>query len=118
MKRPVFAMTAPPVAVCRYGCAGFCAAPIAVFWITGIVGIVYGMLGGPLNLEGVSWGTLGLGAALWAIAAVWAYMTVRGVEADESDRGCERNVSTMCRLVRPQAVDGDPFDQVSKYHRP
>lgn len=116
MKRTVFVMAAPPLAVCRYGCAGCCAAPIGVFWITGIIGIGYGLLGGPLGLAGISWGTLGLGASLWVIASMWAYTTLRGIQADAADRDCERKVSTMCRLVRPQLAEDDPFEQVKKYH--
>ncbi len=115
MKRSAIAMVAPPLAVCRYGCAGCCAAPIGVFWVAGIVGVIYGFLGGPLGEPGVSWWTVGLGAVLWAIAAVWAQTTIKGIALDQADRDCTRNISTMCRLVRPPSRDADPFDEVKKY---
>lgn len=118
MKRTAFALFAPPLAVCRYGGAGLCAAPIGVFWIAGIAAIVYGLFGGTGTTAGiaagVSWGTVALGVALWAIAAAWAETTLKGVEADRADRNCERNLSTMCRLIRPQSEE-DPFEQVRKY---
>lgn len=65
VKRRLLALIAPPVAVCRYGCAGCCAAPIGVFWIAGMVSIVYAFFGGPAEVEGFSSGTFLLGAILW-----------------------------------------------------
>jgi len=70
MKRAGLTLVTPPFAARKFGCAGCCAAPIGVFWITGIVGIVYGIVGGPTNLMGPSWNTIALGLALWGIAAV------------------------------------------------
>lgn len=52
-------------AVCHYGCARRCAAPIGAFWLTGIVGLVYGGLGGPLNNGSVAWWVVGIGVLLW-----------------------------------------------------
>lgn len=115
MRRSVIAVMAPPLAVCRYGCAGCCAAPIGVFWLAGIGALIYGLVGGPLGAEGVSWWTVGLGVVLWAIAAAWAETTIRGVALDEADRDCTRSISTMCRLVSPRVNEDDPFDQVKKY---
>ena len=51
MQRTTLSILIPPLAVCRYGCAGCCAAPIGVFWLAGITSIVYGYLGGPAGLE-------------------------------------------------------------------
>lgn len=110
MKRYLLALAVPPLGVCRYGCAGFCAAPIGVFWITGIVGLVYGWFGGPLGLDGVSWGTLALGLLLWAIAAVWAMLTVRAVDDDRHTR----RRSSLCAKIAPRADEPDPFDEVRK----
>ncbi|HKK14837.1 MAG TPA: hypothetical protein VKA14_09270 [Gammaproteobacteria bacterium] len=111
MKQYLLALTVPPLAACRYGCAGCCAAPISVFWITGIVGIVYGAFwGGPLGLEGVSWSTVLLGIALWAIATVWTVLVMRGARADK----CQRPSSSLCRRILPDLDESDPMDEVRK----
>ncbi len=115
MKRSILALLTPPVAVCRYGCASCCAAPITVFWITGIVGIIYAFFGGPVATEGVSLGTLALGAALWGIAAIWAETVIKNVEQDENDPECVTRSSTVCRIVRPRTDDSDPLDEVKKF---
>ena len=70
MQRTTLSILIPPLAVCRYGCAGCCAAPIGVFWLAGITSIIYGYYGGPAALETVSWTTVLLGVGLWAIASV------------------------------------------------
>lgn len=116
MKRSILALLVPPVAVCRYGCAGCCAAPIGVFWITGIVSIIYAFYGGPLGSEGISLGTLTLGAVLWGIAAIWAENVIRKVDEDSSDSRCESRSSTVCRLVQPRIDESDPMDEVKKFN--
>ncbi len=110
MKRTLTTLFVPPFAACRFGCAGCCAAPIAVFWITGIVGIGYGLLGGPANLMGPSWSTVGLGLALWTIASVWAAVTIRGADEDK----CARRNSTLCHTILPAGDETDPLDEVRK----
>jgi len=115
VKRSIMALLVPPIAVCRYGCAGCCAAPIGVFWIAGIISIIYAFFGGPAGVEGVSLGTLTLGATLWGIAAVWAENVIKGVEADEKDPKCEASASTVCRIVRPRSDESDPMDEVKKF---
>ena len=115
-KRNVLALIVPPLAVCRYGCAGCCAAPITVFWLTGIVGVIYGFMGGPAELPGISWTTVGLGFVLWGIAVAWALTTLQSVESDESDPQCDTNASTFCRVVRTPPDEPDPFDEVQKFH--
>lgn len=115
VKRRVLALLAPPVAVCRYGCASCCAAPIAVFWIAGIISLIYAFFGGPIASEGISLGTLALGAGLWGIAAVWAETVIKSVEEDANDPECETRNSTVCRMVRPRVDDSDPLDEVKKF---
>ncbi len=110
MKRAVLTLLTPPFAVCKFGCAGCCAAPIAVFWITGIVAIVYGSVGGPANLMGPSWNTVLLGLGLWGIATVWAAVAIRGAD---DDRCADRN-STLCHQILSQDDEPDPFDEVRK----
>ena len=111
MKRRILAIFAPPVAVCHYGCAGCCAAPIGVFWIAGIISIIYAFFGGPVPGESFSIGTFLLGAILWTIATVWAELTIKGVEDDE----CQTRASTLCRVVKPILDESDPMDEVKKF---
>ncbi len=115
MQRKLLALLTPPLAVCKYGCASCCAAPIGVFWVTGLVSVVYGFMGGPAALNGVSWVTVGLGLVLWVIAIVWAENTIRGVEADKDDPKCQNKLSTVCRIVRPRLDESDPLDEVKKF---
>ena len=116
MKRKLMAVTSPPLAVCHYGCAGCCAAPIGVFWITGMISIIYGFMGGPANLDGISWMTVLLGFGLWLIAAVWAENTIRGVEEDQEDPNCKsKKASNVCRIVKPRLDESDPLDEVKKF---
>ena len=115
MQRKLMAVFTPPLAVCKYGCASCCAAPIGVFWVTGMVSIVYGVLGGPAGLNGISWITVGLGLALWVLAVVWAENTIQGVEADQADPKCQSNASTVCRIVRPRLDETDPLDEIKKF---
>lgn len=111
MIKAVLTLVFPPVAACRFGCAGCCAAPIGVFWLAGMVSIFYGMAGGPSNLMGTSWNTVGLGVALWVIASVWAALTIRG-----ADKGkCEpRGENRLCNKALPKADESDPFEEVRK----
>lgn len=111
MKRSALSLLVPPYAVCRYGCAGCCAAPIAVFWLAGITGIIYGaFFGGPLGLQTISWNTVGLGALLWAIAAVWSSVTVHTVDDDR----CAKRTAPICNKIVPRADEQDPFEEVRK----
>jgi hypothetical protein len=112
MNRIVLAFLTPPLAVCRYGCAGCCAAPITVVWIAGIISIIYGFMGGPAQLESISWGTLGLGVAMWLLAAIWAGTVIRGVDADKADPRCSTNRSTVCRMVSAEDDDHDPMSDI------
>jgi hypothetical protein len=78
MKRILTAILMPPVGACRYGCGSACAAPVTVFWLFGLVSVVYGLLGGPMAEPGISWRTVGLGLAMWAVSAVWTLLSLRG----------------------------------------
>jgi len=111
MQRTTLSILIPPLAVCRYGCAGCCAAPIGVFWLAGITSIIYGYFGGPASLPTVSWTTVLLGIGLWVIASVWARTAIRGVKADE----CKQKRSTVCRVVNPNSDDTDPLDEIKKF---
>ncbi len=116
MKRMIQALTVPPLAVCRYGCAGCCAAPIGVFWIAGVVSLIYAFFGGPTGQEGISSGTLMLGIILWAIASLWASNTIRNVDGDND---CKARPEGACKVFRPSDKfdDSDPMDEVKKFQR-
>lgn len=115
MKRALLTIFTPPVAVCKFGCAGCCAAPIAVFWLAGITGIIYGMVGGPTNLMGPSWNTVLLGFGMWGIATVWAAVAIRGAD----DTKCAQNTPSRICGGKPgepvnQFDESDPFDEIRK----
>ncbi len=110
MKGKLLTLLTPPVAVCKYGCAGCCAAPIGVFWITGIVAIIYGLIGGPTNLMGPSLNTILLGVGLWGIAVVWASIAIRSANEDR----CQKSDSNLCHQILPTDEEPDPFDEVRK----
>ncbi len=100
----------PPVGACRYGCGTNCAAPVTVFWLFGVVSVVYGFLGGPTGEPGISWYTVGLGLAMWGIAAIWTMLTIQGVEEDR----CHGVWSPRDHHVEPTETESDPFDEVKK----
>ena len=112
MNRRFLALIAPPVAVCKYGCAGCCAAPIGVFWVAGLSSIVYAFFGGPAQVEGFSSATFLLGAILWGIATTWSELTINGIEADDQ---CDQKTSSLCRAVKPKLDDVDPLDEIKKF---
>jgi hypothetical protein len=102
----------PPVGACRYGCGTNCAAPVTVFWLFGVVSVVYGLFGGPTGATGISWSTIALGFAMWAIAAVWTMLTIQGVEEDR----CHGSWSTRDHHVEPDETEKDPFEEIKKAH--
>jgi hypothetical protein len=110
MTRTILTLLIPPIAACRFGCAGCCAAPIGVFWLAAIVAIGYGLVGGPSNLLGPSWNTIGLGLLMWCIAAVWAALVVRNADEER----CKNRQNPVCRTTLSATDDSDPFDEVRK----
>ena len=115
MQRKVLALIAPPIAVCRYGCASCCVAPIFVFWLASIGSVIYAFFGGPSGLDGFSWGTLALGMILWVIAVTWAETVIKGVSDDQKVPRCSGKSSTLCSIVSSNNNDADPLEEVNKY---
>ena len=111
MIKAVLTLVSPPLAACRFGCASCCAAPIAVFWLTGIVSILYGLAGGPARLMGPSWNTVALGVSLWAIASVWAAVTLRGYDAGNYE---PRGGNPLRKKVMPSEDESDPLEEMRK----
>ena len=101
MKRTLLAVIAPPAAVARYGCVSCTAAPISVFWLSGLTSLAYGVAQ-TLN------GAVALGLLLWLISAAWARLVIRGVESDVM----QREDSTQAKLAIPRLDDPDPFTQL------
>ena len=112
MKGYITSALMPPIGACRYGCGANCAASVSVFWLFGVISVVYGFLGGPTNEPGVSWLTLGLGMAMWGVAAMWTLLTMQGVEADR----CHDLWSPKDRHVQARADEADPFEEIKRAH--
>jgi hypothetical protein len=117
MNRIILSLVAPPLAVCRYGCARRCAAPIGAFWLAGITGLVYGGLGGPLNSNSVAWWVVGIGVLLWGVAATWALLTVQGIDDNRvsvtgSGRICQALAGSGSRLD-----ESNPLEEVERSKR-
>lgn len=115
MQRKLLALVTPPFAVCRYGCASCCVAPIFVFWLASIGSVIYAFFGGPSGTDGFSWGTLALGIILWAIAVAWAETVIKGVNEDLENPKCQGKSSTLCSIVPTTPAETDPLDEVNKY---
>jgi len=115
MQRKILALIMPPIAVCRYGCASCCVAPIFVFWLASIGSVIYAFFGGPSGLEGFSWGTFALGIILWSISVTWAETVIKGVSDDLENPNCSGKSSTLCSIVSSGNSDADPMDEVNKY---
>lgn len=112
MKRYITSTLIPPVGACRHACGTNCAAPVTVFWIFGIISVVYGLLGGPTNAPGIDWYTVGLGVLMWGISATWTVLTIRGVEADR----CHDAWSPKDRKIDANVDEKDPFEEIGKSH--
>lgn len=100
MKRTVLALMVPPAAVIHYGRISRTAAPIGVFWLTGLACIGYGLANALGHL--VAGGVL-----LWLIATIWARLAIQGAESDL----LHREDSTQAHQVIPQLDELDPFSQ-------
>ncbi len=113
MKKLMLSILVPPAGACRFGCGNSCAAPISVFWLAGVVGVIFGLFGGPLGHDGISWYTVLLGLTMWAISAVWTMLTLGSVNAD---RQCSA-FSPLSRKVKASMDESDPFEEIQKMHR-
>jgi hypothetical protein len=113
MNREKIALFIPPAAVMKHGCATCTAGPIGVFWVTSLVAIVYGLMGGTLGgIEASRWVVIGLGIVMWIIAAVWARLVMRGVHEDLTDH----HESSVKRRVVPHSEEMDPMEHVRGSH--
>lgn len=112
MKSYIMSALVPPMGACRYGCGTHCAAPISVFWLFGVVSVIFGLLGGPTAEPGISWYTVALGFAMWGIAATWTMLTLKGVEADR----CHDLWSPKDHHIDPSLDEVDPLEEVKKAH--
>ena len=109
MRRTALILLAPTVAVSRFGCVSCCAAPITVFWLAGIASIIVGFLGGPVDNEsGISWSTIALGLALWAMASLWAAFSIWGAGQAQ----CEKPESPASRTSQSPEDGPDPFNDI------
>lgn len=112
MKKTLTSIVIPPLGACRYGCGTACAAPISVFWLAGVVAIIYSLFGGPTGVAGIDIYTLALGIFMWLIASIWTLMTMSGVEEDR----CSGIFSPLNSKVAPKLDESDPLEEVRKAH--
>lgn len=112
MKKYMVAALMPPVGACRFGCSTSCTPPISVFWLFGVISVIYGLLGGPVESDGIHWVTVGLGLLMWAIAAIWTVLTLQGIRHDQ----CHDMLSPRDHRVAPDLDEPDPLDEVHKAH--
>ena len=112
IRRYMTSLLAPPIGACQYGCGSSCAAPVTVFWLFGVVSVVYGFLGGPMGEPGISWYTVGLGLAMWGIAAVWSMLTIQGAQVDR----CHGVLDPRDHRGGSRGSETDAFDEVKKVH--
>ncbi len=106
MQRTTLTWIAPPVAVWHYGAASATAFPIAVFWVTALFSLGYGLAGGMQGLTRASALEIVVGIMLWNLATVWARLVIRGVANDEAgDTGSPHQ-----QKVDPRADEADPLD--------
>ena len=82
MKKYLTLVVSPPMGAFQYGCGTSCAAPVTVFWLFGLVSIVFGLFGGPTGEPSICWKTILLGLIMWAISAAWTLLTTRGAASD------------------------------------
>ena len=112
MKKYLTSALLPPVGACRYGCGTNCAAPITVFWLFGVISVMFGFFGGPTGEPGISWTTIVLGLVMWGIAAAWTLLTLQGVEADRAHGAW----SPKNQKVGVDLDESDPFEEIKKAH--
>jgi hypothetical protein len=112
MNKTQLTLIFPPLSACRYGCAGRCCAlPITVFWVSGIIGIVYGLNGGLGLFPGVDWFVLAISAALILISIGWTHLLVN--KAENMDCSQPHSRSAFCTPVN-RMDESDPFDEIKK----
>jgi hypothetical protein len=104
MSRLVLSLIAPPVAVCKYGCGDCYAAPVGVFWLSGLCAVGYGLLGGPVSTPHVGLSSVLLGLALWGVAVLAATIATRGA-----------NGGLVCDPARSDDLAGRPHDAPPKH---
>lgn len=112
MGKGLFTLFVPPVAVYRYGCAGYCAAPIGVFWIAGIASLVYSLEGGPVGDHKTNWV---ISRARHRPVGYRQCLDLDGHRAGAKGSGrCEREKQAWCRVMRAQWNETDLFARLKK----
>jgi hypothetical protein len=81
-----------------------------VFWLAGITGIIYGLLGGPTNLMGPSMNTVLLGIGLWGVASVWAAITIRSADDDK----CEKPAAVYALVLHRKTTKAIPLTRCAR----
>ncbi len=111
MAKNITSILCPPLAVCRYGCAGYCAAPIGVAWMGGITLVVYHFFTQAHLNYLTEFGSLILGLAAISLSIIWTKLTIKQVERDESKNKGKH--SPLCKII-PRFYENDPLEDVEK----
>ena len=90
MHRHILGVAIPPIAICRYGCAGCCALPITIFWVGGVAALIYFFFYAQPEHSWLYNGSLLLGLGMIALSIVWTEMTITRVIRT----GCNKPKST------------------------
>jgi len=116
MHRHVLGVTVPPVAICRYGCAGCCALPITIFWVGGVAALIYFFFYAQPEHSWLYNGSLLLGVGMILLSIVWTEMTITRVMRD----GCDKPAKPGKRFcggvgsTSQELDETDPLDEVRR----
>lgn len=115
MHRHVLGVTLPPVAICRYGCAGRCALPISVFWIGGVAALIYFFFFAQPEHNWLYTGSLLLGIGMIVTSIVWTEMTITRVIRDGCDKPASSSNSLCGGVDSPEIEkETDPMEEVQR----
>ena len=115
MHRHILGAAIPPIAICRYGCAGCCALPITIFWVGGVAALIYFFFYAQPEHSWLYNGSLLLGLGMIALSIVWTEMTITRVIRD----GCDKSESTKKRLCGGVAgtIEDEEIDPLEEVRR-
>ena len=112
MHRYIIGIVAPPLAICRYGCASCCAFPITVYWLGGLAALAYHFFKAPIENSWLYNGSLILGLVMISLSVIWTELTIKRVIRDGCDEPAEQK-RTVCDVL-PGGQESDPFEEVRK----
>lgn len=115
MHRHILGVAVPPIAICRYGCAGCCALPITIFWIGGVAALIYFFFFAQPEHNWLYTGSLLLGIGMIVLSIVWTEMTITRVIRDGCDKP-SRSDKQLCGGTLSSDIE-DEIDPLEEAHR-